>query len=308
MIKRYATLTLFSAVLINLYSCKSGSSAKKLEGGLEYTIVKDSAGTNTAKTGDLVEMHIKLKADDSLLADSRKENNGNPVQLMCQESQIKGDWTHALKFLSPGDSAVISMSVDSLRAAMKKNGGVLPPFFEKRKKIIYEVKVVSIKSEQEMRKEQETKAATQKTIDEKILQDYFTQNKLAPTKTASGLYYTIEKEGTGNTPKPGQEVTVNYTGRTLDGKVFDSNLDTNFHHKQPFPFTIGMGQVITGWDEGVALMKKGGKAKMFIPSTLAYGQNSPSPAIAPNSILVFDVEVLKIEDAKAPAQQMPPVH
>lgn len=307
MIKRYAILALLSATVFNLYSCKNNS-PKKLDGGLEYTIIKDEAGTRTPKVGDLVEMHIKLKTDDSLLADSRKENNGKPVQLMLQESQIKGDWTHALKFLSVGDSAVISMSVDSLKATMKKNGGVLPPFFEKRKRIIYEVKLVSIKSEEEMRKEQETAAAKQKIEDEKLLQGYFAQNKLSPVKTASGLYYIMEKEGTGSTPTPGQQVTVNYTGRTLDGTVFDSNQDEKFQHKQPFPFTIGRGQVITGWDEGVALMKKGGKAKMFIPSTLAYGQNSPSPQIAPNSILVFDVEVLKIEDAKPePQQQMPPV-
>ncbi len=306
MIKRYATLALLSATFFNLYSCKNNS-AKKLEGGLEYTIVKDEAGTRTPKLGDMVEMHIKLKVDDSLLADSRKENSGKPVQLMIQDSQIKGDWTHALKFLSVGDSAVISMTVDSLKAAMKKNGGVLPPFFEKRKKLIYEVKLVSIKSEDEMHKEQETSAAKQKVEDEKMLQGYFAQNKLSPIKTASGLYYIMEKEGTGNTPTPGQQVTVNYTGRTLDGTAFDSNQDEKFNHKQPFPFTIGRGQVITGWDEGVALMKKGGKAKLFIPSTLAYGQNSPSPQIAPNSILVFDVEVLKIEEGKAPQQQMPPV-
>lgn len=305
MIKRIIPIALLSAVFFNLTACNGGKS-KKLQGGLEYTIIKDEKGDKKPAVGDVVELHIRLKADDSLLADSRKENHGNPVPLMVQPSQFKGDWTNALPYLTVGDSAVITMSIDSLRKEMDKKGGVLPPFFEKRKKVIYEVKIVSIKSQEEMKKAQEAAASTQKIADEKLLQDYFVKNNLTPTKTASGLYYIMENAGSGAAIMPGQTVTVNYTGRTMDGNVFDSNMDEKFQHKQPFPFVIGQGQVIPGWDEGVALMKKGGKAKLFIPSTLAYGQNSPSPAIAPNSILIFDVEVLKVEETKAD-QQMPQV-
>ncbi|RYZ52534.1 MAG: peptidylprolyl isomerase, partial [Sphingobacteriales bacterium] len=199
-----------------------------------------------------------------------------------------------------GDSAVISMSIDSMRTAMTKRGQLVPPFLEKRKKLIYEVVMVSIKSDSVIRKEREVQAQGQQTIDEQKLQEYFTKNNLQPTRAASGLYYVMSAPGSGNTPKPGQAVTVNYTGKTIDGTTFDTNLDPQFGHAEPFTFVIGQGQVIQGWDEGVAMMRKGGKAKLFVPSGLAYGPNSPAPTVPPNSILIFDVEVLKIEDAESP--------
>jgi FKBP-type peptidyl-prolyl cis-trans isomerase len=86
----------------------------------------------------------------------------------------------------------------------------------------------------------------------------------------------------------------------MDGETFDSNIDTTFHHKQPFTLPLGMGRVIPGWDEGLALLKKGSKATLYIPSPLAYGPQSPSPKIAPNSILIFEVEVTDIKDAPQP--------
>src|SRR5690606_5379895 len=120
-------------------------------------------------------------------------------------------------------------------------------------------------------------------IDDKKLQEYFAQNNINAQKTESGLYYVIEKEGSGPTASAGQDVTVNYTGKTMDGKTFDSNVDPQFQHVEPFTFKLGQGQVIRGWDEGVALLKKGSKAKLYIPSPLAYGTQDRSPSIPPNS-------------------------
>jgi FKBP-type peptidyl-prolyl cis-trans isomerase len=91
---------------------------------------------------------------------------------------------------------------------------------------------------------------------------------------------------------------MNYTGMTLAGAKFDSNVDPQFNHVQPFWFNLGMGQVIKGWDEGIALMPKGSKGTLYIPSTLAYGAQSPSPLIPANSVLVFDVEVVDAKPGK----------
>ena len=107
-------------------------------------------------------------------------------------------------------------------------------------------------------------------------------------RTDSGLHYVITKAGKGASPKPGQVVTVHYTGTTLDGKKFDSSLDRG----QPFEFPLGQGRVIQGWDEGIALLNKGAKATLIIPSPMAYGERSPSPAIPANSILRFEVELI----------------
>jgi peptidylprolyl isomerase len=110
------------------------------------------------------------------------------------------------------------------------------------------------------------------------------------TTTASGLKYIDEQIGTGAGPSRGQRVKVHYTGRLTNGKKFDSSVD----RKEPFVFTIGIGQVIRGWDEGVMSMKVGGKRQLIIPAELGYGARGAPPAIPPNSELVFDVELLGV--------------
>ncbi|MBW7913577.1 MAG: FKBP-type peptidyl-prolyl cis-trans isomerase, partial [Taibaiella sp.] len=131
-------------------------------------------------------------------------------------------------------------------------------------------------------------------IDDNLIQEHLAKNKIKAEKTASGLYYKMTKQGTGAQATAGQKVSVNYTGMLLNGEKFDSNVDPQFQHVQPFEFMLGAGNVIRGWDEGIALLKEGGKATLYIPSNLAYGKNSPSPKIPANSVLVFDVELVKI--------------
>ncbi|MBI6744597.1 FKBP-type peptidyl-prolyl cis-trans isomerase [Pseudomonas syringae] len=111
--------------------------------------------------------------------------------------------------------------------------------------------------------------------------------------TASGLQYQIIKKADGAQPKPTDVVTVHYEGKLIDGKVFDSSVERGS------PIDLPVGGVIPGWVEGLQLMHVGEKIKLFIPSDLAYGAQSPSPAIPANSVLVFDLELLGIKDPAA---------
>jgi hypothetical protein len=131
--------------------------------------------------------------------------------------------------------------------------------------------------------------------DDSILQDYFKKNNIQPTKTATGLYYTVEHRRSTPRAISGQVVSVNYTGTLLDGTKFDSNTDSLFRHVKPFTFQLGRGAVIAGWDEGILLLRKGSRAKFYIPSSLAYRERSPSPKIPAYSTLIFDVELTDIE-------------
>jgi peptidyl-prolyl cis-trans isomerase A (cyclophilin A) len=110
-------------------------------------------------------------------------------------------------------------------------------------------------------------------------------------KTQSGLEYIEVEAGTGVQAEAGKTVSVHYTGKFQDGRVFDSSIPRG----EPINFKLGAGQVIKGWDEGIALMKVGGKAQLIIPSQLAYGDRGAGGVIPPNSTLVFDVELVAVK-------------
>jgi FKBP-type peptidyl-prolyl cis-trans isomerase len=110
-------------------------------------------------------------------------------------------------------------------------------------------------------------------------------------KTASGLDYVEVEAGTGAQAAAGKTVSVHYTGKFQDGKVFDSSVSRG----DPLTFRLGVGQVIKGWDEGIALMKVGGKALLTIPPELAYGERGASGVIPPNATLIFDVELVAVK-------------
>lgn len=148
------------------------------------------------------------------------------------------------------------------------------------------------KRQEEMVKEIEQKAKTNKEAGEKWLAE--NKTKEGVQTTALGLQYKVITEGTGKKPKATDMVTVHYEGKTIDGKVFDSS----YERGEPTQFPLN--QVIKGWTEGVQLMSEGSKYELYIPSELAYGEEG-NPAIEPNSVLIFTVELLDEAAAKKAA-------
>jgi len=110
-------------------------------------------------------------------------------------------------------------------------------------------------------------------------------------KTASGLEYEETQAGTGTQAEAGKTVRVHYTGKFPEGKVFDSSVTRG----EPIEFVLGTGRVIKGWDEGIALMKVGGKAVLTIPPHLAYGEKGAGGVIPPNATLLFEVELVEVK-------------
>ena len=144
--------------------------------------------------------------------------------------------------------------------------------------------------------EEKQKAAAQKNLDDgkKFLEENATKDGVKVTE--SGLQYQIIEEGTGKTPTPNDVVRVKYKGTTIDGQVFDEQTD---------PIAFPLSSIIPGWTEGLQLMKEGGKAKLFIPADLAYGELGAGDLIKPNSTLVFDIELVEVLPPVDDANQAP---
>ena len=261
--------------------------------GLDYKIITKGTGTQTPKPGDLAEMHVKFKIGDTVMINTYEMNNQKPVTQQCQPPGMKGDLMEGLMKMRAGDSMVFRMLMDTLavRANQPKPAWAKPGDYA-----VWEIKMVSVKTKAQADAENAKKEGAQLAIDDKILQNHFKSKGIKNVKKMpSGIYYVVQKPGAGLSPKSGQKVSVNYTGQDLKGEKFDSNVDPSFNHVEPFSFDLGKHNVIKGWDEAVAIMKKGMKATFYIPSSLAYGSNGAGAKIPANAILIFDIELLSFK-------------
>lgn len=286
---------------------------KKTTGGIEYAFIIDKPGGKKPQEGEGIHLHLASVAGNRYLYNSYLQNKGKPVEFTVAKPAFKGDIIEAIMLMTPGDSLVCLVDADLVYKNSKQKK---PDFIKKGEKVQYFIRLVSIKSKEQVQKEQQAlfqkqmneQLAQQKKeeekrtpLEEKELKAYFTKNHLTPQKTSNGLYYTIKESGVGEQPTTNDTVSLNYRGQLLDGTIFDSNIDSAFNHVTPFEFPLGLGRVIKGWDEGVALLNKGTKATFYIPSRLAYGasampgNNNNPKGIPAHSILIFDVELLNIK-------------
>lgn len=155
---------------------------------------------------------------------------------------------------------------------------------EKRRQI-YQAETAEVNKVDSLHRAKQTK------IDSTILVKYFNENGLKPQRTENGAYFIIKKKGSGTKTKHGSTVTVDYVGSLLDGTEFYSS----YKMSDPMSFVLGFREVIQGWDETIALMRQGTKATLYVPSTMAYGNKSSGPVVGPNSILVYEIEVVEVK-------------
>ena len=307
-------LALSGMMFFCLQACENKSSGK-LEGGMEYEFVKDVNGEKTAE-GDFITLNVTYKNDkDSVLGSSL--DAGIPFVMRKDSTWGSSNaFEDCFNLLDKGDSAIFKIPAKLLF----KNQ--LPPDIAAESIITIFAGLEDILTEEEFnQKSMEWQAIQRKkqmeAARESILEnykglieeqgvtidEYITKNKLEAETTGSGLRYVISEKGSGDIPKTGDRVKVNYTGKLLDGTVFDTSVEAaakeagvynEARNYEPFTFQLGYGQVILGWDEGIGFLNTGSKATIFIPSPLGYGERGSGEIIKPNAILVFDVELVDI--------------
>lgn len=305
--KKINNLLLGAGIILASIAVSSCKKTQTTSDGIEYTYV--SEGKEATKDGDYVLYNFVAKTgNDSVFISSYDQPI--PPYLQHQDSaDAQSGIDEIFLNLKKGDSIRV------MSKANKIFGANIPPFLDSAENITIEIGVVNV-IEQEVfqdyyndlmaaqQKKQEENAKKQLEEDIQTIENYISENNLSATKTESGLFYVIEKEGTGDQVEQGNTISVDYTGYVMDGTVFDtsvesrakdSNTFTEGRDYEPISFAVGQGRVIPGWDEGLLYLKEGSVAKLLIPSPLAYGPSQRSEVIKPNSILIFDVEVTDVQ-------------
>jgi len=306
--KNYKSLVALFALLTGASTMSSCQKTKVTEkDAIEYTYVKE--GSEKATNGDFLLYNLEIStASDSVIYSTLTQPF--PGYLMANDSiTAQNGMDEIFLSLRIGDSITFEAPAKIVFSANQ------PAPIKEDDVIKVKLGAYAVKTEAEMqafyeevmKKEQEKSAERAKALlveEAKTIDAYVAEKGLTAQKTENGLYYIIEKEGTGEATTPGTTMYVNYAGYLLDGTLFDTSLpeiakaNNIFSEERPYeplPVNVGMGQVIPGWDEGLMLLKKGSKAKFIIPSPLAYGENAMGTSIPANSILVFDVEVTDVQ-------------
>ena len=271
---------------------------EKNQNGLYYQFFTQNEG-ELPQVGDLIEVKISCMINDTTPLIPNTQN-----MMKLQEPSFPGDLNEGLAMMHKGDSASFIVNTDSTFKYLFMQP-TLPAEFNSTDVMRFEIKVVDfmpekvyaqnfandVKSRNAQRADQlQNDYADETAKAAKELADYLAKNNIVAEPTASGLYYVVTEPGNGEKPEVGKPVTMHYTGKLIDGTVFDSSVERN----QPFQFILGVGQVIPGWDEGVQLMTKGEKGILYIPYYLGYGERDMGE-IPPFSNLIFEVELIDFE-------------
>ena len=246
--------------------------------GVRYKAIVANPTGRQVMANDVITITSALFINDSLV-----QENTVPMPMMVMEPQRPGDLFDAMLLMREGETTAFSFDPKVYI------GEQLPPFIKETDVINMTISLITTQTVEEFEAEQAIVAEKMIAEEKSILQQYIKDNGINATETSSGLFIAVTKEGTGEQAQPGNTVSVHYTGKLLNGKVFDSSVSRG----TPFRFQVGVGQVIRGWDEGIVTMKVGEKAIFLIPSPLAYGERSAGE-IPPNSPLIFEVELIEI--------------
>lgn len=318
-IKSYIQYIIVGSLFINLLVSCDKCLFKRTSSGLEYRVVNKGDGTKPVN-GQILLIDISYQTKDKKNKKDQKvifssEDTGSPMILPYNDTMLYADGGiyEAISMLEKGDSMIFKISAKKLlgdafsELASKHSLQESTPLY-------VHMHLKDIQSEEEFKdnlakqhnamiEKRKEEAAKQLPKDIEIITKYLTANNIKALSTSSGLRYVIDKPGKGSNAKPGNTVKVNYVGTTLEGKIFDTNIAEvaqkhNIYDSrrpyEPMKFTIGEDSLIPGFEEGVKLLNKHAKARLFIPSVLAYGPYQIGNHITPNSNLIFEIELVDI--------------
>ena len=280
-----------------------GNGFKTTDSGLMYKFEKQNKSAQQVQDGDVLvgEMTIKFDTIQTF------SNVGNAGRIMQATKTFDGDLYEGLLMMHVGDKATFAIAADTLAKFLQANQ--MPPYYQPGKgmKIYYEISLQDIVTKDEIMQEQANYMAEMQDRSQKEPEEiaaYISNNNIKEKPNADGLYVIVKKKGNGPKVAAGKKVAINYTGRLLDGTMFDSSVESDAKRGniyaagrtyEPLTYTVGQMSLIRGWEEGVMGQPEGSILQLVIPSAMGYGPQGAGEMIPPYSPLVFDIEIVSVK-------------
>jgi hypothetical protein len=269
-------ITVLCTIAIVITACgdKRFKGYEKTDTGLYYKFKERNPEGKQPQMGNFLFMTVSYYSDN----DSVPKFEAREIRDILRESLFVEDIYAAYAMLKEGEEAEFIIKADSFFYYM--GGGQIPSFITSENVLFFTIKMEGVKTMEDLKIEEE-----------ESLKNYITENNITVTPTASGLFYIETEKGKGAKVEDGKTVSVHYTGKFLDGELFDSSIQRG----RPISFTVGVEPMIPGFIEGILLMNKGGKATFILPSEIAYGMGDQSSLILPYTPLLFEVEIIDVK-------------
>lgn len=286
---RMATMIVAGAAM--LAACGSGDMKgyKQTENGLYYRFEQQDKNAQQVQEGDVLVGEMTIRLDTTVL----RTNVGRTERLMPAIPTYDGVLHEGILMMHLGDKATFAIEADSMAKFMQPNQ--MPPMYEKGKgmKFYYEINLQDIVTKEEFAAEQanyEAEMEKARDAEPELIANYVKENNIKVQPNADGLYVIVKKQGKGTKVAVGRQVAIHYTGRLIDGTVFDSSVGN-----EPLSYVVGQMGLIRGWEEGVMGQPEGTQLQLIIPSAMGYGPQGAGQMIPPYSTLIFDLDIVSVK-------------
>ena len=296
---RIATALVAGTMLLAACGSSDMKGYKQTDNGLYYRFEQQCKDSLQVQEGDVLVGEMTIRLDTTVL----RTNVGHTERLMPAVPMYDGVLHEGIMMMHKGDRAIFAVEADSMAKFMQPNQ--MPPMYEQGKgmKFYYEINLQDIVTKDEFAEEQanyQQEMEKARDAEPELIASYVKDNNIKAQPNAKGLYVIVKKKGNGPTVAAGREVRISYTGRLLDGTVFDSSneADCQAHGLQchePLTYVVGQMSLIPGWDEGVMGQPEGSQLQLIIPSAMGYGSQGAGQLIPPYSPLVFDIDIVSVK-------------
>ncbi|MBQ9473790.1 MAG: FKBP-type peptidyl-prolyl cis-trans isomerase [Bacteroidales bacterium] len=304
--QHFTVVAAFVIAALALTSCHKTDipGFKKTSTGLHYKFETQNPDGQKVQDGDILYGEMVVRFDSITFG----SNAGQPMPIMqANPGRFDGDIAEGLLMMHVGDKATFAIDADAWATVVQPNQ--MPPQYQKGagQHFYYEIRLDSIITKEQADAEQKRfmeEMEQRKQNEPTLIDQYVRDNNIKVQPDEDGLYVIVTKRGNGPVVATGKTVEVNYTGRLLDGKLFDTSVESvaeaegkhiDGREYKPFTYVAGKTGLIKGWDKGVSGLPAGSQVKLVIPSAMGYGERGAGADIPPYSPLVFTIDILSVK-------------